>query len=70
MHAQTIQLLPEVEETLRHVSEHFTLIMITKGDLLDQQRKVEKSGLLKYFSSTKTRIGERRANIFGNFGKE
>ena len=26
--------------------------MITKGDLLDQQRKVEKSGLLKYFSST------------------
>ena len=28
------------------------LIMITKGDLLDQQRKVEKSGLWKYFSST------------------
>ena len=52
MLAQTIQLLPEVEETLRHLSEHYMLIMITKGDLLDQQRKVEKSGLLKYFSST------------------
>ena len=52
MLAQTIQLLPEVEETLRHLSEHYTLIMITKGDLLDQQRKVERSGLLKYFSST------------------
>ena len=51
MLAQTIQLLPEVEETLRHLSEHYMLIMITKGDLLDQQRKVEKSGLLKYFSS-------------------
>ena len=50
MLAQTIQLLPEVEETLRHLSEHYTLIMITKGDLLDQQRKVEESGLLKYFS--------------------
>ena len=50
MLAQTIQLLPEVEETLRHLSEHYTLIMITKGDLLDQQRKVKESGLLKYFS--------------------
>ena len=39
MLAQTIQL-----------SEHYTLIMITKGDLLDQQRKVKESGLLKYFS--------------------
>ena len=52
MLAQPIQLLPEVEETLRHLSEHYMLIMITKGDLLDQQRKVEKSGLLKYFSLT------------------
>ncbi len=52
MLAQTIQLLPEVEETLRHLSEHYTLIIITKGDLRDQQRKIEKSGLLKYFSST------------------
>ena len=52
MLAQTIQLLPEVEETLRHLSEHYTLIMITKGDLRDQQRKIEKSGLSKYFSST------------------
>ena len=52
MLAQPIQLLPEVEETLRHLSEHYMLIMITKGDLLDQQRKVEKSGLLKYFNST------------------
>jgi putative hydrolase of the HAD superfamily len=51
MLAQTIQLLPEVEETLRHLSEHYTLIMITKGDLLDQQRKVKESGLFKYFSS-------------------
>ena len=50
MLAQTIQLLPEVEETLRHLSEHYMLIMITKGDLLDQQRKIEKSGLSKYFS--------------------
>ena len=51
MLAQTMQLLPEVEETLRYLSEHYTLKIITKGDLLDQQRKVEKYGLLKYFRS-------------------
>ena len=51
MLAQPIQLLPNVKDTLRHLSEHYTLIMITKGDLLDQQRKVKESGLLKYFSS-------------------
>ena len=50
MLAQPIQLLPDVKNTLSHLSEHYTLIMITKGDLLDQQRKVKESGLLKYFS--------------------
>ncbi len=50
MLAQPIQLLPDVKNTLRHLSEQYTLIMITKGDLLDQQRKVKESGLLKYFS--------------------
>ena len=40
MLAQTIQLLPDVEQTLQHLSEHYTLIMITKGDLLDQHRKI------------------------------
>jgi putative hydrolase of the HAD superfamily len=51
MLAQPIQLLPNVKDTLRRLSEHYTLIMITKGDLLDQQRKVKESGLLKHFSS-------------------
>ena len=40
MLAQPIQLLPKVKDTLRHLSEHYTLIMITKGDLLDQQKKL------------------------------
>ena len=51
MLAQPIRLLPKVKDTLRRLSEHYTLIMITKGDLLDQQKKVRRSGLLKYFRS-------------------
>ena len=46
-----LELLPGVEDTLKYLSDQFTLIMITKGDLFDQQRKIQKSGLSKYFSS-------------------
>lgn len=46
---QDVELLPDVEETLKKLSKNFKLIVITKGDLLDQERKLEKSNLLNYF---------------------
>ncbi|MFD1015290.1 HAD family hydrolase [Winogradskyella rapida] len=44
-----IELLDGVEEVLKVLSKDYKLIVATKGDLLDQERKLEKSGLLKYF---------------------
>jgi putative hydrolase of the HAD superfamily len=44
-----IELLDGVEEVLVKLSAKYKLIVATKGDLLDQERKLEKSGLLKYF---------------------
>jgi len=44
-----IELLSGVEETLEKLHGNFKLIVATKGDLLDQEKKLEKSGLLKYF---------------------
>jgi putative hydrolase of the HAD superfamily len=44
-----IELLTGVPETLKYLSHDFRLIVATKGDLLDQERKLQKSGLLKYF---------------------
>ncbi len=44
-----IELLGGVEETLSQLSNRYKLILITKGDLLDQERKVGKSGLKPYF---------------------
>ncbi|WP_179335117.1 HAD family hydrolase [Winogradskyella costae] len=44
-----IELLDGVEEVLKILSKDYKLIVATKGDLLDQERKLEKSGLLKYF---------------------
>ena len=44
-----VELLDDVKEVLQKLSRKYKLIVATKGDLLDQERKLEKSGLLKYF---------------------
>lgn len=44
-----VELLDGVEEVLEDLSKKYKLIVATKGDLLDQERKLEKSGLLDYF---------------------
>ena len=44
-----IELLDDVEDVLKYLHGKYKLIVATKGDLLDQERKLEKSGLLKYF---------------------
>jgi putative hydrolase of the HAD superfamily len=44
-----IELLDGVEDVLKTLSTEYRLILATKGDLLDQERKLEKSGLLDYF---------------------
>lgn len=44
-----IELLNGVEEVLQSLHGNYKLIVATKGDLLDQERKLDKSGILKYF---------------------
>jgi len=44
-----VELLDNVEGILEQVQQKYKVILATKGDLLDQQRKLEKSGLEKYF---------------------
>lgn len=44
-----VHLIDGVEETLAFLSQHFKLVVATKGDLLDQHRKLHLSGLGKYF---------------------
>ena len=46
-----IELLPGVEETLKALKEQggHRLVVATKGDLLDQERKLQRSGLMPYF---------------------
>ena len=44
-----IQLLDGVENVLHKLQGRYKLILATKGDLLDQERKLQKSGLIGYF---------------------
>lgn len=46
-----IELLPGVKETLKVLKEkgNYKLVVATKGDLLDQENKLERSGLAPYF---------------------
>ncbi len=47
--AYKIDIYPTIEKTLKALEDKYTVICITKGDLLDQESKVARSGLGKYF---------------------
>jgi len=51
MLAHPVELLEGVADTLAEVSQRHRLVLITKGDLRDQERKLAKSGLLAHFHS-------------------
>ena len=57
-----IELLDGVEEVLKVLSKDYKLIVATKGDLLDQERKLEKSGLITYFHHVEVLSEKQEAN--------
>lgn len=46
---EPIELLDDVEHVLSSLKDRYRLVVATKGDLLDQERKLKKSGLNHYF---------------------
>jgi len=51
MLAHPVETLPGVDEALARLSERYRLVLITKGDLLDQERKLAASGLGDLFAA-------------------
>lgn len=45
-----VELLPSARSTLEALSGRFPLLLITKGDLFDQERKLAKSGVAELFA--------------------
>ncbi len=44
-----VELMKGIEEVLETLQDEYTLMMITKGDLFDQESKIARSGLAHYF---------------------
>jgi len=55
-----VVLLPQVEETLKVLGPEYKIVVATKGDLLDQERKLRKSGLMDYFHHVEIMTDKRK----------
>lgn len=62
MIARPVELLDGVEEVLRQLEKNYRLIVLTKGDLLDQERKLERSGLSRYFHHVEVLSDKKEMN--------
>lgn len=57
-----VELLDGVVEVLEKLNGRYRLIVMTKGDLLDQERKIERSNLSKYFHHVEVLSDKKEAN--------
>ncbi|WP_339840633.1 HAD family hydrolase [uncultured Maribacter sp.] len=62
MITQPVELLNGVEEVLKSLKNKYRLIVLTKGDLLDQERKLERSGLSEYFHHVEVLSDKKEKN--------
>jgi putative hydrolase of the HAD superfamily len=65
MLAHPVELLDGVAETVAQISGARRLLLITKGDLRDQTRKVEKSGLAAHFDEVEI-VPEKDESTYAN----
>lgn len=63
-----VQLLPGAAETLNRVGLETRLVLITKGDLVHQLRKVETSGLAHHFSDVEV-VREKDPEVYRSIVK-
>jgi len=57
-----VVLLDDVVDLLEKLSGKYKLVVATKGDLLDQERKLKKSGLRKYFHHIEVMTHKKKDN--------
>ncbi len=58
-----VEPLPGVDEALAELSEHYRLVLITKGDLLHQEQKLAASGLGDLFAAVEI-VSEKDASTY------
>ena len=65
MNRHSIQLIDGVEDVLKSLRNQYTLMMITKGDLVEQERKIKNSGLGEYFTNIEI-LSEKDERAYAN----
>ncbi|WP_171180763.1 HAD family hydrolase [Ruegeria sp. HKCCD8929] len=63
MLAHPIELLPHARESIEALAESHRVILITKGDLIDQERKLAQSGLGELFDEVKI-VSEKTPDVY------
>jgi putative hydrolase of the HAD superfamily len=63
MLSHPVETLPDVRETLEDLAGRFRLVMITKGDLFDQERKLAASGLGELFDAVEI-VSDKKADTY------
>ncbi len=58
-----IETLPHVHETLDALAGKYRIILITKGDLFDQERKLAQSGLGDFFDAVEI-VSDKRPSVY------
>lgn len=63
MLAHPVETLPGVRETLEELADSHRLVLITKGDLFDQERKLAASGLGELFDAVEI-VSDKKADTY------
>ena len=63
MLAHPIELLPHARATVTALAADYRVVLITKGDLLDQERKLAQSGLGDLFDGVEI-VSDKRAEVY------
>ena len=63
MLAHPVELLPHVRVVVERLAQDYKLVLITKGDLLDQERKVAQSGLGDLFTAIEI-VSHKTAQVY------
>lgn len=69
MLAHPIELLPGADEAVKALAGRFRLVLVTKGDLLDQERKLAQSGLGDLFNAVEIVSGKDTATYQAVFAR-
>ncbi|MFV2035197.1 MAG: HAD family hydrolase [Halocynthiibacter sp.] len=63
MLSHPIHLLPQARETVTRLAQNYRVLLITKGDLLDQERKLAQSGLGDLFDAVEI-VSDKTAAVY------